>query len=518
MNANMVDQMKRYLPYWPAAPVLLLLLWLGSGSASAEKSPHEWFVCINQPNPQTRDLYLDIITAQAAPGDLVHLVHRQELVTTVTVPAGTPQSRLRSQKLTTKMTTLKEFFGEMPNEHPAVTEPPLGLYEIPATVRALRQTNWPCRVLLTGIPLYLDQQRNAGWSMEAGVVPSDSSLELESSPFYGKTDFPEGTQLSWLLPTLQWGVDQAHREAVTRFQRLFIQTRGGTLVRMTIDPHAALNFDLPQFAGEIQKIPGPPTMIQVSFEAVRAVPPRESTAPVEVPLIVPQAMKLESPQDASALLDNHRGLEHLLGSHSEIECLILLDTSGSMAHVRSKLHKILLELATAIPQTSARVRLGMICYCNGGLETLPLQDVLSVEKDSGQSYARLKHFLETVQVKGAGSGANVDSALSRAMEIMESSKTPHVRQVLVLLGDTGLEEVVNAVQLQHTEDLLVRMTRLFVQTPGHDRRVFAFFHGTPGKTSKLFERLGALNAQSRFATDPQELLLGVLKSMAVSGH
>ena len=518
MNANMLDQMKRFLPYWPAAvPVLLLLLWFCSGSAAQLQPQHEWFVCVSQPNPQSRGLYLDILKA-AAPGDVVHLVHRQELVTTLTVPAGTPQSRLRSQKLTDKMATIKEFFSEQATSSQASADSQPGLYEIPATIRAIRQTKLSCRVLLTGSPLYQDQQRNAGWSMEEGVVPSDSSLELASSPFYGKTDFPEGTQISWLIPTQQWGVDQAHREAVTRFQRLFIQTRGGTLVRMTADPHAALNFRIPQFAGEVQKIPGPPIMIQVSFEAVRAEPQRPTPAPVEVPLIVPQAMKLESPQDASALLADQQGLEHLLGSHSEIECLVLLDTSGSMADVRSRLHQILLELAIAIPQTSARVRLGIICYCNGGLETLPLQEIQSAEQDAGQSYARMKKFLETVHVRGTGSGANVDSAIAHAIKIFETNGAPHARQVLVLLGDTGLEEVVNAVQLQHREDLLVRMVRLFVQSQDHDRRVYAFFNGTPGKTSKLFQRLGGLNSHCQFATDPQELLLGVLRSLASAGH
>ncbi len=514
MKERITQLVQKYRRFWPALPAILLFGWMCSGSTPESQAEHEWFVFVSQSSVRSREVYLQVLTKEAAPQDVVHLVHNQSLVSTVMVPRGSEQSRLRNPKVKSQLPAIQKFFAGDIAVSDADADNQLGLYEIPTTIRSLRQTELPCRILLVGSPIYHDEIRHAGWSMMEGVVPSDSALHLETSPFHGDSGFPNATEISWLVPTQHWGVDQAHREAVTRFQRLFVQERGGSLVRLTADPQSALNFGMSQFDGEVKPIPGQPRMIQASFESVRVQPKRPAPAPIEVPITHREAPKLASPSDAANILTDERGLEDLLGSDAEIECLFLLDTSGSMMDVRNRLNQILLDLAVAIPKTSARVRVGMICYCNGGLAALPLQQLQLAEVDSGVSFDRLKRFITTASVSGHGSGANVDTAVAKAIEMFEASEKPQSRQVLVLLGDTGLEERINAVNLQAAEDQLVRQVGGFLQSASHERRVYTFFNGLPTAKAGLFRRLGSLTPKCTFSTDPNGLLLGVLRSLA----
>lgn len=266
------------------------------GSGCSTKSPDateatghaEWFLFLADGLPEpvlqsAAQQFQDLLSARAQPGDVIHLVstpsHRP--VASLVIPEGNHNARLRDSSVKAATRKLKALFSASPNRGSSQIQLP----SVAATVRSLRRTEFPSRVVLIGSPIY-DDPRQQGWSMTGGMVPTDGALNAEHSPFNNATNFPNGTQISWLSATTDWGDDPAHRDAVTRFNRLYLQTRNGQLTRMTADAETAFHFGTTQFPGSVTPSREEPGVKFVAVQSDRESDPmaeRKLTVEVDPP-------------------------------------------------------------------------------------------------------------------------------------------------------------------------------------------------------------------------------------------
>ena len=266
-----------------------------SGCSSHEPNPGElaqnteWFLFIADNLPEslqaeTADQFQQLLGHRAVPGDIIHVIAtpRHTPLASIVVPDGSHNSRLRDRDVKAAMPRLLPLF--QPSEQGAAGQQ-LQLPSVATTVRSLRRTEFPCRVILIGSPIY-DDPRQQGWSMTGGMVPTDGALNAEHSPFNNATNFPNGTQISWLSATTDWGDDPAHRDAVTRFNRLYLQTQNGQLTRMTADAETAFHFGTTQFPGSVAPSREEPGVKFVAVQSDRESGPmaeRKLTVEVDPP-------------------------------------------------------------------------------------------------------------------------------------------------------------------------------------------------------------------------------------------
>ena len=271
--------------------IFALVVMLGTGCST--NSPHsnsstgqsEWFLFVADglPEPVLQSAarqFQELLSGRAQPGDVIHLISTpsHSPVASLVVPDGNHNARLRDPSVKAAARKLKSLFTVSSN-------PGSGQIQLPsvaATVRSLRRTEFPCRVVLIGTPIY-DEPRQQGWSMTGGMVPTDGALNAEHSPFNNDTKFPNGTQIAWLSSTTDWGDDPAHRDAVTRFNRLYLQTQNGQLTRMTADAETAFHFGTTQFPGSVTPLREEPGVKFVAVQSDReADPTTERKVTVEV--------------------------------------------------------------------------------------------------------------------------------------------------------------------------------------------------------------------------------------------
>jgi len=217
-------------------------------------------------------------------GDVLHVLHGSdhELVATVVIPeASSANVRLRDPEVRSQLAEIRTVFesGSAPprirvtssdgRSVPLHSAPSLGMTKAAATVRNFRQTTFPVRVIFVGSPVFNDVP---AWSFEGGLVPSDNSLTAKHSPFHHGGKFPADTKVRWLTQN-EWGVDQDHRDAVTRFLHLYFRSHGSELERLT--PSASIAFGMepsttppPVFS----KRNDPAGMIEATRNAVREAP------------------------------------------------------------------------------------------------------------------------------------------------------------------------------------------------------------------------------------------------------
>lgn len=239
--------------------LLALLLFTGCGgnsdSATTDgRTNREWFVFVAEDTPKPVFMSVaqeleNLVGSVAAPGDAVHVITapKHNSVASVTIPAGERRTRLRDQQLRAELGKLKPILEASSAERSSQIQLPM----VASTVRSLRSTNYPTKVILIGHPLYNDS-RHAYWNMDNARVPSDGSLNSPLCPFNnGVDDFTKETELVWLAPSAEWGDDHAHRAAVVRFYRLFCQKNGATLAGFTTDPAAAFRVNHAQFDGSV---------------------------------------------------------------------------------------------------------------------------------------------------------------------------------------------------------------------------------------------------------------------------
>jgi len=223
----------------PGQPPLTVAM---NNVSQKESTAHEWFIFVaaglpsSVMSPVGKELQT-LIGTTARTGDVVHVVltPTHQPISTITVPHGTRRTRLRKPAVLNEFRRLAEVFRSETDGADTQLQVPV----IPATVRALRATDSPVRVILVGDPLY-DDPLQQGWSMIGGYVPTDTSIKDPRSPFRTVHSL-EDTEISWLTPSSNWGADHGHREAVIRFYRLFFQEHGAQLLRFTVDSQAAFN-------------------------------------------------------------------------------------------------------------------------------------------------------------------------------------------------------------------------------------------------------------------------------------
>ncbi len=187
-----------------------------------------------------------LYTTLALPGEPIHLVRTpsHEHVVSVVVPRGDANIRLRDGMGLEKVHT---FFAEETGSKSSQVDMP----QIATKVAELRTTNLPPRITLVGDPCY-NMPQHAGFAMTDHMVPTDGSLESPVSPFFeGVVHFPAGTQVVWVTDSAEWGSDSIHREYVSRFLRLFFQTYGAELCRLTSDAESGFRFTPSQFEGVV---------------------------------------------------------------------------------------------------------------------------------------------------------------------------------------------------------------------------------------------------------------------------
>ncbi len=211
--------------------------------ASEAKVEYFVFVASDLPSDAKSSVGSEVnkLIATANAGEVIHVIATpiHDPVSSFTVPAGSHQRRIRQPDIRSHL----ERIGRFLREPRAEAQRSIGRYQIDPlaiarTIQSLKRTPAPARIILVGNPIY-DDQKQAGWSMTNAVVPSDASLGSEFCPFSSSADFPPGTDIRWLTSSPDWGQNENHRAAVTRFYQLYFQKHHGRLSRMTNDSAAA---------------------------------------------------------------------------------------------------------------------------------------------------------------------------------------------------------------------------------------------------------------------------------------
>lgn len=231
-----------------AYPLWVLLIFAGcSGDSSSQDqmtSNSEWFVFVadgidEDMRSEAAQGFQHLLGEEAIAGDVIHFIASpdQQPVASLIVPSGGRNSRLRHSEIRPKLAKIKPLF----DGSRATGNLQLGLPAVPSVVNSLRNTTFSPRIILVGNPLYDDPQQQ-GWSMVGGYVPQDGALEAAECPFHASANFPEGSTISWLTPSGQWGAGERHRSEVKRFYQLFAQAKNqAAVVRFTAKGETAFS-------------------------------------------------------------------------------------------------------------------------------------------------------------------------------------------------------------------------------------------------------------------------------------
>ncbi len=242
---------------------LLSLLALASaqliGCAAAEPEAaqpahHEYYIFVADGLPEAliadvQQRFQELLGKTALPGDVIHCVSAatHQAVASIRVPEGDRNTRFRHPSVRPELSGVTALFSSGSTS----SNQQVGLSRLLSTVRALRRTEYPVRVIIIGDPIHDDPQL-PGSSMRDSRYPSDGTLESRQSPYYISAQFPAATIITWLTPTANWGSTELHRQAVTRFLRLYFQ-EGARFIRLTSDAAAAFDFEHPQFEGTVAR-------------------------------------------------------------------------------------------------------------------------------------------------------------------------------------------------------------------------------------------------------------------------
>ncbi|NOY42788.1 MAG: hypothetical protein GXP26_13260 [Planctomycetes bacterium] len=262
--------------------VALTITLYGCGEALQPAQNQEWFFIVAEGlDAETRhevgQQLQELVGTTCVENDVVHfiLAPSQKPLASMTVPAGSRNRRLRSQEINGELRKLIPYF----TTETATGSQQINLPAVPATVRSLRRTQFPARVIIVGTPIYDDPQQGY-WSMADGKVPTDASLEAPNCPFHmGVVDFPGGTIAEWFPPTSRFGVDHVHEEAITRYYRLFFQKHKAKLTRLTSNIAIALDGSASQFSDTLSPQQNAELMRTVRLQ-ISERQPRQSNKPV----------------------------------------------------------------------------------------------------------------------------------------------------------------------------------------------------------------------------------------------
>ena len=235
------------LPIVCTSMLLLVLSVCSSNATATARGPTETVLLISQSIPKP-ELLLSAIEQHlntARPGSRVHVVHGGRTVASFWVPNGTGKTRFRSRHVQPAWAKIVRLLSRSTEGSNQIDLPGLA-----TAIKGRHDTRLPLRVAIYGSPLYLDPQKQA-YSHQGKFVTADGAIDVEPSPFRTDQKLPAGTRVTWITPDALFGYDSVHRDAVIRFNTLFIQELGGELIRTSDKLELLFNHFSPQPTGRI---------------------------------------------------------------------------------------------------------------------------------------------------------------------------------------------------------------------------------------------------------------------------
>ena len=246
---------------------LFLLLFVGlTASGGDEPKKTRSYVIGLSPfldNPVKDQVYRKVITFVVDEMSLgstlrIYDAYNLQTVTELQIPEvqAFKSSKTRANQFAAQIHQLKRFLAtEYPRPRRAGPQF-TGAVRLPQFMDFLRTTTIPSTEPLTlivlGSPLYMDP-KEPSFSMADGYYPSDGHLRVgRDKSVYGVTDRTNSLRNVFVHLSYfgdPW-VSDVHREKVSRFWRLFLETQGGTLATFSGDIATAFK-NARQFAGPV---------------------------------------------------------------------------------------------------------------------------------------------------------------------------------------------------------------------------------------------------------------------------
>lgn len=322
---------------------------------------------------------------------------------------------------------------------------------------AVREGKAETRILLVGL-MYHGNGTDTRFHFRPGAYPTDGHILLpRDRGDFGTVGARRLFKARIDVCDLDWIDDDLDRRAIQRFWSIYAAERGITLTTWQADPGRAAELLLadraePYMAAEINR-----------FD--RRVEIRRVVSPTAV-------------------------------SHT-FTLIVVIDASGSMEHAFDALRRETPLLAERVFEAGAEVRIAFLPFRETPLDPLPPTPVRSTLNDGGQSVQAVHAYLGQIQPQNAL--VDPGAALRQAIEIAASDTLPSDRTAIVLVGDTGFEEVINGDLKQRT--ILDALNTWRAGGPG--RSVHSVFvGGSDGERSQFFRRVAEISGHG-MATDFQ---------------
>ncbi|TWU00485.1 hypothetical protein Pla108_14360 [Botrimarina colliarenosi] len=237
-----------------------------------------------------------LLTETAVPGEYVTIVATpaHTPIATLAVPAGSKTVRLRKPAIRPQVRALAAFFEKKGAGGSTQAEP----QKIATTVRSLRRTELPLKIVVVADPVYRNDDYPT-WSMTGGKVPCDGSVFVDYSPWRVTQKLPKNTSVAWMTPTAGFGDDLFHQEAITRWHRRYLLALGGSLDCVTPNADLAFNYAGSQFGeplGKLEDAAGMRSVVSVAETVEPVVIPAPAIQPpVTAPVIEEPSIDVQVP-------------------------------------------------------------------------------------------------------------------------------------------------------------------------------------------------------------------------------
>lgn len=198
-----------------------------------------------------------------------------------------------------------------------------------------------------------------------------------------------------------------------------------------------------------------------------------------------------------------------LSAGQSVSLAIAVDCTGSMENAIGDLKRAIEALAETMPEALSSFHIGLVLYRDGKTVQYPLTQIRRKQDDGGASLQSLLAFTNRI---AANQGlANVDQAISEAMQMLDTSASADSRQLLFLLGDVSTGEL--PTHTPYSDQQILQRATSWSASSGRDRRVLALYVGDADtKHQRFFEDLGSVNEQSVFATESAEMFISVFRA------
>jgi len=184
------------------------------------------------------------------------------------------------------------------------------------------------------------------------------------------------------------------------------------------------------------------------------------------------------------------------------------DSTGSMASVIENTKNTTATLTRLLPKLLREVEIGLIAYRDNQLSEIPILPVKHPKDDGGASITQLNTTLG--QLQAIGGVANIEQSIRTSMLRMDAMPGSP-RECLVVIGDVGTEEV--SPGNPAVAEQLIADVKAWCERPGKNRRVLALYTGGSGDSPEsFFQRLGSVNTESMFSTNPSQMFELILNA------